>query len=113
VAGDKLSQLRALRARSLFSLAAEDIERMIINGELQAGDRINESTLAQMFGISRGPIREACRSLEKSSLVRVVANRGVYAREISVEQTAEIYDVRAHLWAGRTAGGGPGHTARH
>jgi DNA-binding GntR family transcriptional regulator len=86
-------------------LAAEELERMIINGELQAGDRINESTLAQQFGISRGPIREACRSLEKSSLVRVVANRGAFVREISVAQAAEIYDVRAHLFglAGRLA----------
>jgi DNA-binding GntR family transcriptional regulator len=104
---DPLAQLRARRAKSLSSLAAEELERMIINGELQAGDRINESTLAQMFGISRGPIREACRSLEKSSLVRVVANRGVFVREISVAQAAEIYDVRAHLFglAGRLAAG--------
>jgi DNA-binding GntR family transcriptional regulator len=100
---DPLAQLRARRAKSLSSLAAEELERMIINGELQAGDRINESTLAQMFGISRGPIREACRSLEKSSLVKVVANRGAFVREMSVTQAAEIYDVRAHLFglAGR------------
>src|SRR5579871_5993961 len=94
-----------LRAQSLSAMAAEALERMIINGELQAGDRINESTLAQMFGISRGPIREACRSLEKSNLVRVVANRGAFVREMSIEQAAEIYDVRAHLFglAGRLA----------
>jgi DNA-binding GntR family transcriptional regulator len=70
---------------------------------LQAG--INESALAQIFSISRGPIREACRSLEKSNLVRVVTNRGVFVREMSVAQAAEIYDVRAHLFglAGRLA----------
>jgi DNA-binding GntR family transcriptional regulator len=102
---DLLNQLRARRAKSLSSLAAEELERMIINGELQSGDRINESTLAQMFGISRGPIREACRSLEKSGLVKVVNNKGVFVREMSVAQAAEIYDVRAHLFglAGRLA----------
>jgi DNA-binding GntR family transcriptional regulator len=102
---DLLTQLRARRAKSLSSLAAEELERMIINGELQSGDRINESTLAQMFGISRGPIREACRSLEKSGLVKVVNNKGVFVREMSVAQAAEIYDVRAHLFglAGRLA----------
>ncbi len=102
---DALTQLRARRSMSLSSLAAEELERMIINGELQSGDRINESTLAQMFGISRGPIREACRSLEKSGLVRVVTNRGVFVREMSVAQAAEIYDVRAHIFglAGRLA----------
>ncbi len=104
---DVLTQLRDRRAKSLSSLAAEELERMIINGELQSGDRINESTLAQLFGISRGPIREACRSLEKSGLVRVVTNRGVFVREMSVAQAAEIYDVRAHLFglAGRLAAG--------
>ena len=102
---DLFEQLRSRRAETFSSLVAEELERMIIRGELQAGDRINESALAQMFSISRGPIREACRSLEKSNLVRVVTNRGVFVREMSVAQAAEIYDVRAHLFglAGRLA----------
>jgi DNA-binding GntR family transcriptional regulator len=100
-----LVHLRGRRAETLCSLVAEELERMIIRGELQAGDRINESALAQMLSISRGPIREACRSLEKSNLVRVVTNRGVFVRDMSVAQAAEIYDVRAHLFglAGRLA----------
>src|ERR1700738_2352996 len=87
-----LEHLKTRRAETLSSLIAEELERMIIRGELQAGDRINESALAQVFSISRGPIREACRSLEKSNLVRVA-------------QAAEIYDVRAHIFglAGRLA----------
>src|SRR3984957_4814548 len=97
--------LKSRRVETLSSLVAEELERMIIRGELQAGDRINESKLAQMLDISRGPIREGCRSLEKSNLVRVVTNRGVFVREMSVAQAAEIYDVRAHLFglAGRLA----------
>ena len=93
------------RAETFSSLVAEELERMIIRGELQAGDRINESALAQMFSISRGPIQEACRSLEKSNLVRVVTNRGVFVREMGVAEATEIYDVRAHLFglAGRLA----------
>ena len=102
---DLFAHLKTRRAETLCSLVAEELERMIIRGELQAGDRINESELAQMLNISRGPIREACRSLEKSNLVRVVTNRGVFVREMSVAQAAEIYDVRAHLFglAGRLA----------
>lgn len=102
---DLLVQVKSRRAESLSSLVAEELERMIIRGELQAGDRINESALAEVLSISRGPIREACRSLEKSNLVRVVTNRGVFVREMSVAQAAEIYDVRAHLFglAGRLA----------
>ena len=102
---DLLVHLKNRRAETLSSLVAEELERMIIRGELQAGDRINESALAQVFSISRGPIREACRSLEKSNLVRVVTNRGVFVREMSVAQAAEVYDVRAHIFglAGRLA----------
>jgi DNA-binding GntR family transcriptional regulator len=102
---DLAAHLKSRRAETLSSLVAEELERMIIRGELQAGDRINESALAQMFSISRGPIREACRSLEKSNLVRLVTNRGVFVREMSVAQAADIYEVRAHLFglAGRLA----------
>src|SRR3984957_11490004 len=102
---DLLVQVKSRRAETLSSLVAEELERMIIRGELQAGDRINESALAEMLSISRGPIREACRSLEKSNLVKVVTNRGVFVREMSVAQAAEIYDVRAHIFglAGRLA----------
>ena len=102
---DLFKNLKSRRVETLSSLVAEELERIIIRGELQAGDRINESELAQMLDISRGPIREGCRSLEKSNLVRVVTNRGVFVREMSVDQAAEIYDVRAHLFglAGRLA----------
>jgi DNA-binding GntR family transcriptional regulator len=62
-----LVQVRGRRAGTLSTLVAEELERMIIRGELQAGDRINESALAQMLSISRGPIREGCRSLEKAT----------------------------------------------
>src|ERR1700732_4578308 len=104
---DLLVRLKSRRTETLSSLVAEELERMIIRGELQEGDRINESALAQTFSISRGPIGEACRSLKKSNLVRVVTNRGVFVKETSVEQAAEIYDVRAHLFglAGRLAAG--------
>src|ERR1700737_4355311 len=102
---DLFLQVKGRRAETLCSLVGEELERMIIRGELQAGDRINESALAQVFSISRGPIREACRSLEKSNLVRVVTNRGVFVREMSVAQAAEIYDVRVNIFglAGRLA----------
>src|ERR1700687_3880432 len=102
---DLFLQVKGRRAETLCSLVGEELERMIIRGELQAGDRINESALEQMLGISRGPIRGACRRLEKSNLVRVVTNRGVFVREMSVAQAAEVYDVRAHLFglAGRLA----------
>lgn len=78
---------------------------MIAVAELKGGDRINESALALKLGISRGPIREACRTLEQTGLLRSEINRGFFVRQISMKEALDIYDLRAQLaWmAGRLA----------
>lgn len=93
------------QATSLPHLIVEELEQMIITGVLEGGDRINESALAMRLGVSRGPVREACRHLERSRLVEFRANRGMFVREISVEEAAHLYDIRASLFglAGRLA----------
>ncbi|MGH8706199.1 MAG: GntR family transcriptional regulator, partial [Burkholderiales bacterium] len=58
-AGPALTPLELLQKSSLPALLQREIERMILEGELGSGDRLNESELAAKFGISRGPIREA------------------------------------------------------
>ncbi|MFD2031631.1 GntR family transcriptional regulator [Ancylobacter dichloromethanicus] len=52
---------------------------MIGTGELTGGTRVNESTLALRLGISRGPVREACRALEQIGLLRSELNRGFFS----------------------------------
>lgn len=96
--------LRIRRTESLTSLVRRELERMIQVGELRAGDRLNENALAARLGVSRGPVREACRGLEQTGLVDVIVNRGVFVREISNKEAAELYDIRATLMrlAGRT-----------
>lgn len=103
-ASETVAALRKRRTETFASLVRKELERMIVSGELSAGDRINESALADRLGVSRGPIREACRSLEQSRLVEVVVNRGTYVRQISLRDALEIYDVRAALFgmAGQT-----------
>jgi phosphonate utilization transcriptional regulator len=89
--------LQLVQSNSLPSLVHAEIEQLILRGELEVGQRINESELAARFGTSRGPIREALRALEESRLVRSEKNRGVFVREISVAEADEIYDVREAL----------------
>jgi DNA-binding GntR family transcriptional regulator len=86
-----------LRSRSLSTALQDEIERRILAGIYKAGDRINENALAQALGISRGPIREACRGLVESRLLTVIVNRGFFVRAISAREAAEVYDVRAAL----------------
>jgi len=91
--------IELLKSRSLPMLIEEEVQRVILSGEYAPGDRINEQELTLRFGISRGPIREALRSLEASGLVEQIPNRGVFVRRLSAEQAAQIYDVRAFLFA--------------
>jgi phosphonate utilization transcriptional regulator len=89
--------LALLRANSLASAALQEIEEAILGGELAPGAKLNEATLAERFGVSRGPVREAFRALEQSGLVRMEKNRGVFVRELSLQEADEIYEVRAAL----------------
>jgi len=89
--------LQLVQSNSLPALVQAEIEQLILRGELAIGQRINESDLASRFGMSRGPIREALRALEESRLVRSEKNRGVFVREVSVDEADEIYDVREAL----------------
>lgn len=97
--------LRMRRAETISSLVQEELEGMIMTGELGGGDRINETVLAERFEISRGPIREACRGLEAAGLVRIVPNRGVFVRELDASEALDLYDIRASLFglAGKSA----------
>ena len=89
--------LQLVQSNSLPALVQAEIEQLILRGELAIGQRVNESDLASRFGMSRGPIREALRALEESRLVRSEKNRGVFVREVSVDEADEIYDVREAL----------------
>ncbi len=94
-----VAAIELLRSHSLPMLLEREIERVVLAGEFNPGDRISEKELAIRFGISRGPIREALRSLEAAGLVEQVPNRGVFVRQLSAEQADEIYEVRAALFA--------------
>jgi phosphonate utilization transcriptional regulator len=89
--------LTFLQTSSLKMLMQEEIERLIMTGELPVGSRINESELSLRFNTSRGPIREALRALEEAGLVRNEKNRGVFVREIAFEEADEIYELREAL----------------
>jgi len=90
--------------QSLTARVQGALERMIVDGELKGGARINEKLLSARFGVSRGPIREACRALTQAGLLTAVPNRGMFVRELALKEVLELYDVRAALddLAGRT-----------
>jgi phosphonate utilization transcriptional regulator len=92
-----VSPLEILQAHSLPSAVQAEIERLILCGDLPVGQRINEVALAERFGTSRGPIREALRALEECGIVRAERNRGVFVREVTLVEADEVYDLREVL----------------
>ena len=89
--------IELLRENSLAMLAQRELERRIVSGELAVGTKLNEVDIANALGVSRGPVREAFRALDQAGLVRVEKNRGVFVRQLSLEEASEVYEVRAAL----------------
>ena len=92
-----------LQGNSLAGLVQNEIERMILSGELPPGSKLTEATLATRLGVSRGPVREAFRMLEEAGLVRTEKNRGVFVRAIDLDEALEIFELRAvmEMYVGR------------
>ncbi|MFC7609627.1 GntR family transcriptional regulator [Teichococcus aestuarii] len=97
MAESSVSPLHIVRTQSLASLVADELERMILSGEIPPGTRLNEQALAARLGVSRGPVREAVRGLDRSGLVVTVVNQGSFVRQLSAEEAMDVYDLRVAL----------------
>lgn len=96
---DGKAAIALLQSNSLPMLVERELERLIVDGEIRAGSKLNEADIADRLGVSRGPVREAFRALEASGLVRLERNRGVFVREIGSAEADEIYELRGVLEA--------------
>lgn len=89
--------IRQLQSQTLATLVADRLERKVVEGTLAAGARLNEVALAAELGVSRGPVRESIRILERKGLVKVVANRGAFVREVDANDMLDLYRIRAAM----------------
>src|SRR5690349_19760141 len=71
------------------------LEEAILEGELKPGERLRAEALAQRFGTSRTPIREALLQLEARGLVEVEPNRGAVVKTFDRDDLQDLYEVRA------------------
>lgn len=76
-----------------------EIERMIVEGELSAGEKLNELSLSNAMGVSRGTVREAIRSLADSGLIDLIANRGAFVHETTLDEVRNLYELRGAIFA--------------
>ena len=89
--------MEVLQQHSLNALVQRALERRILSGELAPGTKLVETDIAAALGVSRGPVREAFRTLAQSGLVHTEKNRGVRVRELAPEDVNDLYEVRAVL----------------
>jgi DNA-binding GntR family transcriptional regulator len=94
---DQDTKSRPLERRVFREEIREQLIEDILNGRLAPGARIVETKIAQQFGVSQGPVREALRDLELFGFVVSSPFRGTQVRRISTEELLEIYPIRAAL----------------
>ena len=82
---------------SLPEQIAERIGNAIIRGGHEPGARIQEQEVADQFKVSRGPVREALRILERDGLVRIHARRGAQVTQLNVGEVNDLFEVRISL----------------
>lgn len=99
LAEHSVSAAKPLAVAPLAFRTRRELERMILSGALAPGAKLNEVALAKTLGVSRGPIREACRSLERAGLVTIIMNRGAFVRVVSLDEAKESYVVCGVLFA--------------
>jgi DNA-binding GntR family transcriptional regulator len=86
-----------LTPRALYEEVAELLRQRIFRRELEPGSWIDELKLAEEYGISRTPLREALKVLATEGLVTMKVRRGAYVTEVSERDLAEVYHLLALL----------------
>ncbi|MBC7004141.1 FCD domain-containing protein [Photobacterium sp. BZF1] len=87
-------QVQTVKNQSLSKVVQQQLETMILNGELAPGERINESYLSSHLQISRAPIREACRQLAQYGMVETRTGKGSFVCQVDLKEAIELYEIR-------------------
>jgi DNA-binding GntR family transcriptional regulator len=97
------SEAATLAPRALYQQVAERLREQIFNRELEPGSWIDELKLAQEYGISRTPLREALKVLAVEGLVTMKVRRGAYVTEMSAADVQQVYRLLGLLEADAAA----------
>jgi len=88
---------RRLETRTLWEQVRGRLREDILAGDLAPGDVLSEVALAQSFGVSRGPVREALGRLASEGLVTITPHRGAIVTELTADEFVDAYQVREAL----------------
>ena len=76
---------------------AAQVGDAIIKGKLLPGEALNEQRLADSFHVSRGPVRDALRILEREGLATIYPRRGAVVTDLTVDEVRDIFEIRVGL----------------
>ena len=88
---------RSLAPRPLYEEVAELLRQRIFSRELEPGSWIDELKIAEAYGISRTPLREALKVLAAEGLITMKVRRGAYVTEVSDRDLADVYHLLSLL----------------
>ena len=83
--------------KSLMVVVLDNIRKRILTGSFRPGQKINESESALKLDISRSPVREAFRILEREGLIMTLPRKGSYITDISPQDLKELFEIRELL----------------
>src|SRR3954469_4272576 len=96
-ADDVTPQSASIASPAASERVAEHLRKMILAGEIAPGERIRQEEIADRFGMSRLPVREALRMLEIEGLTELQTNRGARVPALSSHEADMIYRMRESL----------------
>jgi DNA-binding GntR family transcriptional regulator len=88
---------KSLQHRTIAAAVAENLRHRILDGDFKAGLPLRQDALANEFGVSRIPIREALMQLEAEGLVKIHPHRGAIVSELSTGEVQELFELRSLL----------------
>lgn len=86
-----------LKHRTLSAAIVDQLRLAILNGSHAAGTQLRQDALAEAYGVSRIPVREALFQLEAEGLVRITPQKGAIVSELSVGEINDVFELRAIL----------------
>jgi DNA-binding GntR family transcriptional regulator len=94
---DAASGLPRIMRQSVADAAYETVRGAVVSGVFAPGEQLVESRVAEQLGVSRGTAREALRRLRDEGLATGAPNRGIFVRELTLDDVIDLYNVRVGI----------------
>lgn len=92
-----MDKLKIEGYKPLGDMVFDSLRKAIVTGDLKPGERIMEAQIADRLGVSRTPVREAIKKLEKEKLIEMVPRKGAYVARITSKDVLDVLELRKLL----------------